>query len=161
MAYENDIFNTAISDGMPRNLALLIVAQAKHETGNFTSNIFLNCLNAFGYKTYGNAFACPGNPTYEGYNSVIDSTHEITGWIKRRLNEGNFPDLETITDPYQYATLLKNNGYFGDSVNNYANGIISWYKDNINRVGSLWAIAGIFGVVYLFTLKKKNKKNIS
>lgn len=152
MSYESQVYNTAIADGMPRPLALLIVAQAKHETNNFQSSIFQDCQNAFGYKVFGNARACPGHTDYEAYNNVTESTHEITAWIKRRLNEGNFPPLATVRDPVQYATLLKNNGYFDDSINNYAAGIEAWYNDNIN--GSMGAGIMIVGIVAVLILMR-------
>ena len=152
MSYESQIYNKAIADGMPRPLALLIVAQAKHETNNFQSSIFQDCKNAFCYKVFGNARPCPGHTDYEAYNNVIDSTHEITAWIKRRLNEGNFPPLLTVTDPVQYATILKNNGYYGDSLNNYAAGLENWYKDNIN--GSMSAGILIAAIVAILIIRR-------
>jgi uncharacterized FlgJ-related protein len=128
------IYSTAIADGMPDLLAQLIAAQAAHETGNFTSNVFKSCNNAFGYKYVGQSIAspCTKSPelnSYAGYASVEDSVHEITGWIKRRQKAGTFPsDLETIKDPDQYAQLLKDTGYYGDTESNYANGVSYYFN---------------------------------
>jgi hypothetical protein len=136
---------------MPEPLAQLIAAQAAHETGNFTSPVFIDCNNAFGYNAV-RSF-CTGHSIYQNYPTVADSVHELTGWIRRRLSEGNFPALVTITSPAQYATLLKQNGYFSDSVNNYTAGIQKYLYNYSGGVGA-WALAaGVF--LFLLTIKKK------
>ena len=136
---------------MPPILAACIVAQSKHETGNYSSSIFLDCNNAFGYKAVRSS--CQLHPGYQNYQTVSDSVHEITAWIKRRLSEGNFPALNTITSPLQYATLLKENGYYEDSLGNYANGI-SFYFHQLSTTGSGLFLAGLF----LFLLIRKKRK---
>jgi hypothetical protein len=78
--------------------------------------------------------------------------HELTGWIKRRLAEGNFPRLDTITTAQQYAQLLKDNGYFSDSVQNYANGIAAYLTSHKIQTGSV-LVAGLF----LFLLLRKKR----
>lgn len=141
MYFDTIIYNEAIKQGMPPTLANLIVAQAKHETGNFTSNVFKTCNNAFGYKHVGQKLSlgpCGNPPANEGaaryakYQSVSDSTKEICQWIKRRQSTGVFPaNLASITSPAQYAQLLKAGGYYGDTVTNYTNALIKFFKDNI------------------------------
>lgn len=136
MNYEQRIYITAISEGMPKSLALLIVAQSKHESGNYTSNVFKTCNNLFGYKWVGQKGASQGIKSTEGdfyarYASVEDSVRELTNWIKRRLKEKKFPALDTITNAVQYATALKACGYYGDSPSHYVAGLNHYYKDNI------------------------------
>lgn len=133
MTYDERIYNAALADGMPAALSMLIVAQARHETGGYTSNVFTRCNNAFGYKYVGQRLStgpCTSSPeldNYAGYSSIENSTHEITGWIKRRQNEGVFPsNLNEITTAEQYAQLLKAAGYYGDTFTNYANGLVYW-----------------------------------
>lgn len=153
MAYENDVYNTAIADGMPPPLALLIVAQSKHESNNYKSAIFLSCYNSFGYKSVRSA--CPGHEDYQDYNSIVESTHEVTAWIKRRLNEGRFPPLNQITTPGQYAQLLKENGYYGDTVANYLQGLERWFTGNLGTIATV-SIAGIaMGLIIFYVLFKK------
>ena len=154
MAYENDVYDTAISDGMPPALALLIVAQSKHESNNYTSSVFLNCNNAFGYAATSNS--CPGHEFYQAYNNIIDSTHELTAWIKRRLSEGNFPPLQTITTPQQYAQLLSDNNYYTDSVANYAAGLSNWFSSNIGTIAGV-SVAGVLAglIIFYFLFKKE------
>ena len=153
MSWQPTIYQTALLDGMPVILAQLIAAQAAHETGNFTSAVFKDCNNAFGYNAV-RSF-CLAHTTYQNYPTVQDSVHELTGWIKRRLNEGNFPSLNTITTPLQYATVLKKNGYYTDATSNYANGI-SFYFERVSNAtgGASIALAGLF----LFLIVKRSKR---
>lgn len=153
MAYENEVYNTAIADGMPSALALLIVAQSKHESNNYTSAVFLSCNNAFGYMSVRSH--CPGHEQYQNYPSIVDSTHELTAWIKRRVAEGNFPPLNTITSTAQYAQLLSDNDYYTDSVENYFAGLQHWFTTNIAAVAGV-SIAGIAaGLIIFYILFKK------
>lgn len=143
MASNNDqtIYNQVTADGIPPTLATLIVAQARHESNNYTSDVFLTCGNAFGYKWVGQSTAdgpCSGSPEGDPYayyaNGPAQSAHEIAMWIHRRQLAGQFPaDLTTITTPDQYAQLLKSAGYYGDTVSNYANGLVYW----LQQIGTL------------------------
>lgn len=153
MNYEGIIYTEAIRQGMPVNLAFLIVAQSKHETANYTSNVFKTCKNAFGYKYVGQSLAlsaCTDSPEgnkYAKYASVQDSTKEICAWIRRRQNEGKFPaNLATISNPAQYAQLLKNSGYYGDPVSVYTKGLTTWLKENItvSNIGGFLIAIGVF-----------------
>lgn len=126
------IYDTAIADGMPEYLATLIVAQSRHETGNHTSKFFLNYHNCFGYsKVPGGKWQlniqtpnADNAKPIAAYASIENSVHELTSWIKRRQKEKKFPaDLNKITSPLEYVTLLKNCGYFGDTLSNYLFGV--------------------------------------
>jgi hypothetical protein len=145
MTNDQKIYNTAIADGMPPgkdHLAEFIVAQARHETGNYNSDFFTMGHNAFGYEFVPGArwqLPTPGPTADNGvpiaqYATLENSVHEITAWIKRRQSEGIFPaNLATISDPAQYAQLLKNADYYGDTVANYTNALVNWLK----QIGSL------------------------
>lgn len=136
--YEITIFHTALNAGIPEDLAHLILAQAKHETANFTSKVFKLNKNAFGYKYIKGAaqqLPQPGRISPEGnqyahYHDLEHSTKEIIGWIYRRLEEKKFPDLETIKTPYQYATLLKETNYYTDTITNYTRGLNKFITKN-------------------------------
>lgn len=154
MSYEQRVYDAAIKGGLPVPLSLLLVSQSKHESNNYTSPIFLDCNNSFGYKAVRSS--CDLHPDYQNYQDIEGSTIEIVNWIYRRLNEGNFPPLETITTPEQYAQLLKQNGYYGDSISNYTAGLIRWFKSNIEGVaigGGSLIIIGI--LAYLYFSKKR------
>jgi hypothetical protein len=125
------IYATAFGDGMPDNMCGLIEAQSKHETDEYTSNAFRKNNNCFGYKTVkggkwqaGAGIKSSEGDPYASYTSIENSVHELTDWIKRRMHEGRFPaDLKTIKTPQEYALLLKQCGYFGDTVGHYVSGL--------------------------------------
>lgn len=131
------IYDTAIKDGMPEKLAALIVAQAKHETGNYTSKFFKVYLNCFGYSKTASKWQlhiqtpnADNAAPIAAYGSIENSVHELTDWIKRRQREKKFPaDLNTIDKAETYVTLLKHCGYFGDTLNNYLAGVNHYSQD--------------------------------
>lgn len=134
--YENTILTTATNTGIPRTLAQLIIAQAKHETNNFTSKVFTENTNAFGYKHIeGGRFQMqagrrsPEGNQYAHYSTLENSTRELIAWIHRRLVERKFPQLDTITTPTQYAALLKKCGYYTDRTSTYATGLKKWFNN--------------------------------
>lgn len=155
MSTESRIYNKAIMDGLPALLAGFIVIQAAHETNGFRSSVFISCNNINGYKWVGQSTAkgpCKQSPEgdfYAGYNSIEDSVHEQTQWIKRRQAEGKFPaDLNSITSLDQYAQLLKDCGWYGDNVSNYTNGLYRW----LNILGDTFSSPVVGGSALLFIL---------
>lgn len=150
------IYNTLRGDGIPDPLASFVVAQARHETGNFTSNVFLQCNNAFGYKAVYGALECsqaPEGGSYEYYpGGVQDSAHEISRYLYRRQADGSFPSLSSITTLEQYASLLKSVGYYGASLYEYQSGLARWFK----QYGSAIGLGSLFLVgLGIFLLSKK------
>ena len=152
------IYDTLKGDGIPDPLSLFVVAQAKHETANFTSNVFKTCNNAFGYKAVFGAPACTQSPegnAYRLYPSVKDSAREISAYLKRRVADGKFPPLDQIYSPEQYATLLKNAGYYGAPVSEYVAGLLRWlqrYNSAILGTGGVLVI----GIIIWQLLKNKS-----
>lgn len=142
MTTEQLIYNTAARDGVPPALASLLVYQSKHETGNYTHRFFTVGNNAFGYSynkdskwqlDKGGPLADNGVAIAQ-YRSIEYSVHEMTDWIKRRQKEGKFPaDLSTITDPDQYAHLLKTSGYYGDTENKYAAALSRYFNSAVQN----------------------------
>lgn len=136
MSNEERIFNAAISDGMPEILAKIIVAQSKHETGNYKHRFFTKGNNAFGYSYNKNSKwqisggdKADNNVPIAQYRSVEDSTHELTDWIKRRQKEGKFPkDLNLIQSASRYAQLLKASGYYQAPLTVYTNALVNHLK---------------------------------
>jgi Mannosyl-glycoprotein endo-beta-N-acetylglucosaminidase len=117
--------------GLPFALVRLVTAQSQHESANYTSDVFLQTNNCFGYKYY--AKSPYQNGYYNGYAkyaTVEDSVQEIVDYLYRRVQTGEFPDLGTITTAEQYATLLKNlkypGPYFGAPLKEYIDGINSY-----------------------------------
>lgn len=130
--YKRASRGTPLNPGVPKKLAELIARQAAHETGGFKSNAWKMDNNAFGYKWVGSRYQIGrGIQSSEGdfygrYADYMDSVDEVVDWIYRRKAQGLFPDLATITTAEQYSTLLKNAGYYGDSVDNYTKGLKRW-----------------------------------
>lgn len=162
--------------GLPASLASLLVDQAQHETGNFSSNAFIQDNNAFGYSWVpggrwqigmSDFLSDNGQPVAE-YATVADSVSELVDWIYRRRAEGKFPaDLSAIDDPVEYAQLLKDSNYYGDTVTNYAKGLAYYFKQNL--LDPIEAATGISGqaiawglaagvAVYLLTKKGKTRR---
>lgn len=137
-AIDNLIYKTATGDGLPRRLAVLVVAQARLETANYTHKFAAKGNNYFGYSYVKGAKwqIAPGGladnkQKIAQYASVEDSVHELTDWIRRRQKDGQFPkDLNVIQTPLQYASYLRNGAhpYGGLSTKQYADGITSRLK---------------------------------
>jgi hypothetical protein len=113
------IYRTALGDGIPDTLARLLVGQSRHETGKYTSKFVTKYNSLFGYSyNKGSKWQVPGGSLADNkvpiasYRTKEDSVHEITDWLKRRVKKSQFPKLEEIKTPLQYATLLQKAGYF-------------------------------------------------
>lgn len=148
---------TPNNPGVPAALAELLVAQSKHETGNYTSNLFRSYNNAFGYSFYsGSDYQTgPGSIADNGqpiaaYASVNDSTMEMVDWLYRRYRQGKIPALTSITTPEQYAAALKSANYYGDSYDNYLAGL----KRFIAPLAVVSGVGLLAAAVVLFILYK-------
>lgn len=164
MSAANVIYNTARNAGFPDTLARLLVAQAQHESGNFTSNFFKKYNNAFGYSYVRGGkwqLSTPGTIADNGqpiaaYASLENSTMEIVEWIKRRIQEGKFPALDKIDNPQVYAELLRKAGYYTDTLENYRRGLVSFFNAGADLIQSdggkllvtTFMIAGILYYIY-------------
>lgn len=164
-----DIFNQAIAGtphnpGVPVALANLIVSQAKHETGGFTSNAFKLNNNAIGYKRYPGSYyqvsagiaSSEGDP-YGNYRTYQDSIKELVDWLYRRQREGLFPALTTVITADQYGALLKQSDYYGDSAANYTAALKRWFKEYgpVAAGVGIGAALVVAGLVYLYYRKKQ------
>jgi flagellum-specific peptidoglycan hydrolase FlgJ len=107
-----------------RALLPYIEAQAKHETGNFTSAVYRNNNNMFGMKNGSIMSAwemvgtvAPDGGTYAKYACDLDSVKDLLQWFEWK----KFP--VSVASVEQYASELKSRGYYGDSLANYTNGL--------------------------------------
>lgn len=143
------IYNVLRGAGLTDVAAKILTGQSGHETNGWTSNVWTSDNNAYG-------FGYDGDGNYYAFGSIEDSVYAVLDWIGGKQSAGTFPDLSTITDETQYATLLKNNGYYSDSLTNYAAGIQRWYNDNLSLVAGagVAALVGI-GLLFYFIFKKK------
>lgn len=162
------IFDTAIEEGLTPLLASFMVAQAEHESALYSSQVFLSCNNAYGYKYVGQslAVACRQAPEdelkYAGYKDVSDSAREVARWIKKRMSQ-----FESVTTPEEYAIVLERNGYFGGNLSVYQKAIATfWYpiKGMVNTAVTKYptetVLTGIafFSLVGFYIFKAVKKK---
>jgi len=133
MSLDQEIYEAALSKGFSPTAAKLVVAQARHETGNYNSNVFKLNNNLFGMKYVKQPLALQGSPSpkseggfYAKYNSVGDSVKDLIDRNYTITRGGVTPEqLKNATDSLDFATKLKARGYYGDTISNYANGLKS------------------------------------
>ncbi len=166
--YAQAVKGTAINPkGLPPVLASLVAAQAAHETGNFSSNIFKSFNNAFGYSYFpgsqyqsGSGTIADNGQPVAAYQSIEDSTRELVDWIYRRVAEGRFPaDLSKITTPEYYAQLLKQSNFYTDTLSNYTAGIKRYFvnvlTDLQNNPVKLFTLLALGFTIYWIVKKSK------
>lgn len=136
------IYSELLNQGIPDPLAKLVTAQSGHETNGWTSSVYLNDNNAFG-------FGYDGVSSYYGYNSVEESVADLAAWLGYKYSLGKFPALSTVTTADQYAQLLKANSYYGDTVSNYTSGIKRWFSDNIEIIAGSISIVALAAIAFV------------
>ena len=163
MNYDNIIYNAAIKSGFTKISALLVVAQARLESADYTSNVFQKNNNLFGMKYVKQPLAEKGTKSPEGdyyakYKNVTDSINDL---IKRNYNlliGGVSPqELKNSTDSSDFANKLKKRRYFGATAQNYAAGLVSKLKkiDTTKlAVGSGIIIIIIASILFIIMRKK-------
>jgi len=105
-----------------------IIAQAKLESGNFTSRVFKTDNNYFGMKlpvkrptvAAGPGLMSPEGNNYARYNSESDSVTDLLLWMEYT----KFP--VAVDSPEQYTMELKSRNYFGSSESAYLKNIKYW-----------------------------------
>lgn len=108
-----------------------VIAQAKHESANFTSKVYREDNNPFGMKWFPrrNSLGTKGTPApasegkgmfYTRYDNDTLAFKDLLKWF--RINR--FPiGLTTVEE---YAKALKAEGYYGDTVANYTKALKKW-----------------------------------
>ncbi len=140
--YDQDIYDGAIAGGATPALAELMVAQARHESQNYTNHQTQVNNNVFGFKYSPNSqYATEGNISPEGnayahydtlQNAILDY---IQRWMGKSSNDGGtrldefnqIPQGDTTT----YAIKLKSYGYYSNvngesdqsAINRYIGGL--------------------------------------
>lgn len=137
--YDQLIYNTAIKEGFNPTVAKLIVAQARFESADYTSNVFKLNNNTSGMKFIGQPLAtrgslapanertCGGNCNgdyYAKFKSVADSASDKISRLYNITMRGVTPQqLRDAKDADEFAALLKQRGYYGSDVASYARGL--------------------------------------
>lgn len=157
---DTQIYSIAKKAGLSESLSRLIVAQARHETANYNSNVFKSCNNLYGYKFVNGKWqlsACTNSPEggkYAKYKTIADSVNELIDWLKRREKEGKL-DTTKIFTTGQYALALKNNNYYTDSVRNYQTGLNNGLKNIKIVAASGLGIVLLAAGIYFYVSKKR------
>jgi len=128
------IYDVAIKSGFTPIAAKLVVAQARFESADYTSNVFKNNLNTSGMKFIGQPLAtkgtlaplnersstcksgggCKNSDYYAKFSSVGDSAKDKIERLYNKTMGGVTPDqLKNVKDANEFAILLKKRGYYG------------------------------------------------
>lgn len=131
MTIDEQIYTAAMKAGFDPSAAKLIVAQARHETGNYSSFQFRNNNNLFGMKFVNQPLATKGNKSPEGdfyakYPNVAASVQDLVNRNYKITRGGvSFEDLKSVSDTTDFAQKLKKRGYYTASINEYDRGLKS------------------------------------
>ena len=101
----------------------MILGQAYHETGAFTSNAFENGFNCFGIS--------PGGKLAK-YDSIESSVDRYVSLIQLRIYQDG--GVEPPATFIGYAEFLKRHKYFEDSLITYVNGMINGWKQISKKI---------------------------
>jgi uncharacterized FlgJ-related protein len=129
MTLDQQIYDTAIKNGFNPIAAKLIVAQARFESADYTSNVFKQNNNTSGIKFIGQPNAVQGTLSPEGnyyakFNTIQDALNDKITRLYNITMRGVTPQqLKDSTDAIDFANKLKQRGYFGSTASDYANGL--------------------------------------
>ena len=146
------IYSLLIGQGYPDLFSKLVTAQSGHETNGWTSPVYENNNNAFGYGYTGTS--------YKNYPDVESSVYDVSGYIDRKVSSGVFPDPSDITTADQWAQLLASVGYYTDYESVYSSGIARWFNDNLTVIATVATVSGgmiIFTLLIMYFLTFGNK----
>lgn len=146
---DQEIYIMATQNGFVHEAALLIVAQARLESTDYSSNVFKNNYNAYGMKYIGQQLAtrgtkapaselsasckaggtCVNNDFYAKYTTPTDSARDVITRLYEKTRAGVTPEaLKKVKTAQQFADLLKKRSYFGVTAAQYASGLMSKLK---------------------------------
>ena len=134
MSIDQQIYNLAIQEGFSPTASKLIVAQARYESTDYTSNVFNNNNNMYGMKYVGQTLAekgtlapdkelssscknggqCLNSDYYAKYKSPSDSAKDVIQRLYKKTRNGiGFEELKDVKDAQEFANKLKTRNYFG------------------------------------------------
>lgn len=142
MNNEQIIFDATTSQGVPKEVAELMVEQAKVESANFTSHVFVTDNNAYGMKMPSIrkspyiagpstiVMTAEGTQPYAHYNSLEDSAKDLVNWLKYQGIE-----FDKVKDRDSYTKFLDSKGYYGISQDTYAAAMKHYYSEAMQAIG--------------------------
>ena len=168
--YDQEIYEIAISEGFKPNVAKFIVAQARLESSDYTSNVFLNNFNMYGMKFVGQPLAsrgtlapvserskscvessiCKDSDYYAKYKSPRDSALDTIQRLYKRTRNGiGFNELNNSVDAQDFANKLKQRDYYGGTAEQYGSFILAKLK----RISIIEKTIQQIGKAYDYTKK--------
>jgi uncharacterized FlgJ-related protein len=118
MNIDQMIYDTAIKQGFNPIAAKLIAAQARFESADYTSHVFVENNNTSGMKYVGQPNAVRGSKSPEGdyyakYNTVQDAINDKIVRLYNINMRGVSPQqLKDSTNADDFSRLLKQRGYY-------------------------------------------------
>ena len=166
---DQSIYNTALQQGFTPTAAKFVVAQARFESADYKSSVFKNNNNTSGIKFIGQPNATRGSLSPEGnyyarFNTVQDSVNDKIARIYNITMRGVTPtQLKNSESVDDFARLLKQRGYFTDTLSNYTSGLkAKLLKVNVLEFVKKNAATLVVGLILLvggsYLLYKKLKK---
>jgi hypothetical protein len=116
------VYQLLIEEGFNYIQAQLITAQAAHETANFTSNVFIENKNLFGYKYVGQSSAEGEKNGYAYYENIEDSIQDYKRYYIGKKYPSSFAGV------VEFVKALKEKHYFEAPVEEYIKGVTHFYK---------------------------------
>jgi hypothetical protein len=117
-----DVYLRLIEAGFSPGTAQYITAQSAHETSNFSSKIFIENKNLFGYKYVGQWRAQGEKNGHAYYKSIADSIADYSYYYKM----AGYP--KTFLNIPDFVSALKINRYFEAPLQEYITGVKYFYN---------------------------------
>jgi len=116
------VYSLLIKNGFDSEQAKLIVAQAAHETNNFSSRIFRENNNLFGMKVSSRKIATSEKNGHAVYSNISDSVKDYKAYYTAR----NYNKTYSSVDAFVQA--LKGKNYFEAPIDQYTKGMKHFYN---------------------------------
>lgn len=112
--------------GFDAKLSKMIVAQSRHETGNYSSNLFINYNNPWGMmqplkRETTSQGATPSG--FASYANLDDACKDYVLYLKALGYESTYSDVRA------FVSELKKKGYFTDNLTTYMSSVYSIYNN--------------------------------
>lgn len=119
-----DVFLKLLAAGFTESQSKILVAQAAHETANFTSDIFRNNNNLFGMKFphVRDTLAIAERRGHAVYKDIDESIKDFAIYYK------NFAYLSTYSTVNAYIEAIAQKKYFEANIEEYKTGVNHFYK---------------------------------
>ena len=111
--------------GFDPSLAKMIVAQSRHETGNYSSNLFKTYNNPWGmmHPLKRQTASAGANPSgFATYENLDDAARDYVYYLQALGYNNSYLDVRS------FVSELKKKGYFEDNLTSYMSSVNSIYK---------------------------------